>query len=533
MKPLQKYLWLSVLFLGWAFDLLFWKKPLGINFFLFTLVCLAAGSALLFSAGHRPSRNAYILLAAILLTASGTFMRQEPLTTFLNVTYSLFLMSLLAVTYTRGEWTGYGVLDYLYNLFRLWLRTGIEPLIFYLNSRHETTLAEVSSTRKRLMPILRGALLALPILAVFAGLLASADMIFQHQIVSLLEFFKLERLTEYGVRLMLIVIVAYALAGVFLLAALRAGEERQTGQGAPRVPRLLGMTEAGMILGSVTLLFGFFVSLQFRYFFGGRANIHLEGYTYAEYARRGFGELVMVAVGSLLLLLVLSALTNRRSGWQQGLFSALSAMLVGLVMVILLSAYQRLILYEAAYGFSRLRTYTHVFLVWIGVLLVAILLLEIFQRERRFALAILVTSFGFVVTLNLVNVDGLIVRQNLAREIQRRTSQETEFVALDETYFLQLSPDAIPLMTQYLQGHSLPDEVTVKVAAVLACFQHRGSLQQPLPWQAFNGSNVRARQALVSVAETLENYPVVEDERGVWVSLPAGEEFFCTQGWMD
>jgi len=79
----------------------------------------------------------------------------------------------------------------------------------------------------------------------------------------------------------------------------------------------------------------------------------------------------------------------------------------------------------------------------------------------------------------------------------------------------------------------MPDEVTVKVAAVLACFKHRRSLQQPLPWQAFNGSNVRARQALASVTEILQNYPVVEDEKGVLVSMPAREEFSCIRGWMD
>jgi len=49
--------------------------------------------------------------------------------------------------------------------------------------------------------------------------------------------------------------------------------------------------------------------------------------------------------------------------------------------------------------------------------LIAILLLEIFQREQRYALAIWITAFGFVVALNLVHVDGLILRQNLDREI--------------------------------------------------------------------------------------------------------------------
>ena len=56
-----------------------------------------------------------------------------------------------------------------------------------------------------------------------------------------------------------------------------------------------------MVLAGVALLFAAFVLVQFRYFFGGAQNIGIEGYTFAEYARRGYGELMAVAVLSLLL----------------------------------------------------------------------------------------------------------------------------------------------------------------------------------------------------------------------------------------
>ncbi len=41
--------------------------------------------------------------------------------------------------------------------------------------------------------------------------------------------------------------------------------------------------------------------LQFTYLFGGTDNINVEGFTYSEYAVRGFFELVAVAVISLIL----------------------------------------------------------------------------------------------------------------------------------------------------------------------------------------------------------------------------------------
>ena len=122
------------------------------------------------------------------------------------------------------------------------------------------------------------------------------------------------------------------------------------------------------MLGSVVILFAAFVAIQFQYFFGGQANIHIEGYTYAEYARKGFGELVAVAFFSLLLLLGLGAITRRDTESQRKTFSSLGVGLVGLVLVMLISAFQRLALYESAYGFSRLRAYTHVFMIWLALL---------------------------------------------------------------------------------------------------------------------------------------------------------------------
>ena len=131
---------------------------------------------------------------------------------------------------------------------------------------------------------------------------------------------------------------------------------------------------------------------SFQYFFGGQTNIHIDGYTYSEYARKGFGELVAVAFFSLLLLLGLGAVTRRETESHQRTFSIFGIVLVGLVLVMLLSAFQRLVLYEDAYGFSRLRTYTHVFMIWLALLLVTVVALEITRRERAAAFAMLLAS---------------------------------------------------------------------------------------------------------------------------------------------
>ncbi len=260
---------------------------------------------------------------------------------------------------------------------------------------------------------MRGLAIAVPIVVVFAALLASADVVFGRELSALLEALQLQRLPEYVFRLLYIAVAAYALTGVFLHAASQSADDKLAIDGKRLVPQFLGATEASIVLGSVAALFCAFVVVQIQYFFGGQANINVAGYTYAEYARRGYGELVAVAVFSLVMIMGLGAVTRRETATTRRLFSTLSVIVVAFVGVILVSAYQRLRLYELAYGFSRLRTYVHVSLIWVGLLLVAVVLLEILQRERHLMGVILVAALGFVLSLAALNVDGFIVKQNV------------------------------------------------------------------------------------------------------------------------
>ena len=66
----------------------------------------------------------------------------------------------------------------------------------------------------------------------------------------------------------------------------------------------LGTVEVGVILGLINLLFLSFVIFQLPYLFGGMELVqNTPDFKLAEYARRGFGELVAVAALVLPMLL--------------------------------------------------------------------------------------------------------------------------------------------------------------------------------------------------------------------------------------
>jgi len=531
MKTNPNKLWILVFALGWLFDFLFWKMKPGVNFAIFAMACLVVAFYLLLSDGLRPNRLSLSLLPLFGFFAAVTFIRAEPMTAFLAYTFTLLLMTLLAVTYLGGRWYQYTLADYVGKSLQLVGSMIGRPIIFMTNIRKEQAEVGVQPARRNIWPVVRGIVIALPIIAIFAALLASADVVFGQRLEDLINLFNIKNLPELIFRFIYILVIGYALAGVVLHASTESKDEKLANEDKPLIPPFLGYVEATIVLGSVVALFAAFVVIQFQYFFGGATNIHIDGYTYAEYARRGFGELVAVAFFALLMLLTLSAVTKRETETQRRVFSGLGVALVVLLLVMLFSAFKRLGLYEEAYGFSRLRTYTHVFLIWLGLLLIVTIALEILRKERMFTFAMLIASFGFAISLPILNVDAFIVDQNIRREVHAESNDSTN---LDTQYFLDLSDDAVPALVSAYQTPTLPDSVREKVGASLACIHYnRGLDARELQWQSFHFATFNADKALASIGKDLKGYKINSTNYPVLVTTPSGDEFSCSTYYSD
>ena len=516
-----KRLWTTTILLGLVFDLLFWKKTPGISFAIFVGLVLLSGLRLLSEEGHRPARRSLWLLAPIIFFAVMTFIRREPLTTFLNYSLTLSMMFFFALTFLGGRWLSYSFSDYAAGFFRLFGSALGRGFSFITETRRKQAELESEEKSRKFWPIIRGLLIALPVVAFFASLLSSADLVFAQRWENFIELFRLENLPEYIFRGIYILLIAYLLVGIFLYAAAKSRDKKLLGEEKPTVAPFLGFIESSIVLGSVFALFAAFVLVQFQYFFGGQANITLEGYTYSEYARRGFGELVTVAFFSLLLFISLSAITRREQPNQRKTFSALGIGLFALALVMLVSAFQRLTLYEAAYGFSRLRAYPHVFMIWLGALLTAVVVLEILRRQRAFAPAMLFALLGFAATLNLLNVDAFIVRQNVARSMGG--------AELDMAYLASLSDDAIPALAEALDEKAVSRVTHEGVAASLIChwYQNESRFNETPPWQSFHLSQWTASRTYAAINPKLDGYTYNDEDWQLHVTSPTGAEFDC------
>ncbi|MDY6874042.1 MAG: DUF4173 domain-containing protein [Chloroflexota bacterium] len=512
--PYKTLYWILAIVAAVSFDRLFWENPIGINFFLFVLLALLGGLIPLWLEKVKVPWTSYLLLAPLAFFALMAAFRAEPLTNLMNGLITVGSAVLFTVSLRSGAWPQFNLRDHLAHLFRFFLNCFAGGIRFF-SELHKDPAEEGPDTpapekkQKPLAPYLRGLLIALPVLFVLASLLASADPVFGNRLAGLFNWFEFDNLGEYLFRLIYILIIAYLLLGAYFFSLVESAKSEPKNNPNEQNSGL-GLIESSVVLGAVNLLFLVFVVLQFTYLFGGTENISVEGFTYAEYARRGFFELLAVALISLGLYYLLSMVTPRAGKRQRWLFSALGLLLVAQVGVILASALTRLGLYESAYGFTRLRTMTHFAIPWLALLLAAAAGLELTRKMARMPLAVILFLFGFGLTVNILNVDAFITRQNITRA--EALQPNDDMPALDTGYLVSLSSDAVPPLAAAFIDPDTPDELRDSLGGVLACRLADLSEQEPTPWTAWHASRARAASLLKNQADTLSAYPVSLEE---------------------
>jgi hypothetical protein len=497
--------------LGILGDGLLRATPWGLNVTLLT-VAVAAAVAVLdreFATEGRP-HVVRLGLVAIAFSAAVAWRDSSTLKTLntLGVLSALLLMTL------RFEWARFRVatiVDYAVGGF-LGLVHAVLGLLLLVGSAIKWREMRTDGWSRTVLALVRGALIALPILAVFGALLVSADVAFA-RLVSRVFAFDLEDVLGH---MLLASFLAWIAAG-FLWSLFFDSPVQAQALPRPAFVRL-GFVEVATVLVALDILFAVFVAVQVPYLFGGESYARLTtGLTFSEYYRRGFFELVTVAALVVPLQLVLHWLLRDDRPSRERMFRALAGIQVALVAMIMLSAFQRLRVYVEGYGLTELRLYTTAFLCWIGVVFVWFSVTVLRGRRQHFATGAIVSAFAVVFVLNAVNPDALIVRTNLAR-----SSGDGTF---DSRYATSLSADAVPELIESLGAMGFHDRSDV--ARDLKS-KWDGVLQPDL--RSWSLSRWRARVALsdgreaLDEADTSTGQRVTEPASGVPTTRPVETE---------
>jgi hypothetical protein len=354
---------------------------------------------------------------------------------------------------------------------------------------------------QQLWRVLAGIVITLPILLLVASLLASADTMFDHIMAKVPELFGRIQAGELIFRMIWIVVVstmifAYVWGLLFPLARkdrkreetlryLEAGDHGDHGDHIDPVPAQpaksmrIDATITVTMLIMMNAVYVLFAIVQFSYFFGGGIAALPDGVTYAEYARRGFAELVIVTVINFTLLMVTLYGVDRSSRSMDRLLRSLLALLIGCTAVMLCSAWLRLSIYERAYGFSETRLLVHAFMLFLIVLFI-IALNKLWNDRTKLMKLYIITAITAYVLINYVQIDVIVASNNIER--YEKTG------SLDGHYLGSLDYEVAPYLIELKNKHPQLSEANEAIETM----KRRLEKPEEPSWLSFNAAEWRA-----------------------------------------
>ena len=275
--------------------------------------------------------------------------------------------------------------------------------------------------------VLAGLAIAVPALVVVIPLLISSDAAFAG-LIDLLPDFDLVELVWTVLVGGVLGLICYS-RPLALRWADRGEQTRQEGKG-------LAVITMNTALGAVCAVYLAYLFSQLAYFVGGFSGILPEGFTRAEYARRGFFEMTCLA-GINLGLMTFGVGKVRREARAPGSTRGL-CLFLGLVTEFLAaSSVAKMVMYIGSYGLTRLRVLTMVIMVFLSIT-TALVAIWLYLPKLQYMKAVMVVALAMGAAVLWLDVDTQVAKYN----VEHYTSGD--LAAVDVDYLSRLGSGAVP-----------------------------------------------------------------------------------------
>ncbi|MBW9147964.1 DUF4173 domain-containing protein [Clostridium sp. CM028] len=237
------------------------------------------------------------------------------------------------------------------------------------------------------------------------------------------------------------------------------------------------------IIFMINIVYLLFSIVQFSYLYGGGDNFLPHEFTYSEYARKGFFELVAVTIINFTILLSSMKFIKKDNKTINIISNVFLTVLVAFTLNMLFSAHYKMSLYEQTYGFTYLRIFVHIFMLMLFMLFI-VAVVGIWNRRIPLNKILIVIVLSMFILVNYINVDRIIAEKNI--DIYYKTQK------IDVQYLKTLSYDAIPQILR------LKDDSNAFISSEINTYINnmKKELLEGDSWYEFNYSKYRARKVI-------------------------------------
>ncbi|MFH1286648.1 MAG: DUF4173 domain-containing protein [Candidatus Magasanikbacteria bacterium] len=408
------------------YDVFFWDLQRGLGFLVFVILFTLGFVTLSAATKQIREQKAFFLLVPISIMSFDVMLYNNDLVTRGIPWFVLILMILFCILLTLQNPNSYefsfSQIPILRNIEATFLKwaTMWNDLFRWKTDGGKTTIRKV----------VIGIIISVPLLIIFTGLFAGADVVFADFIADIFNF-NLEESTIW--RVFRTVVLTLFISSVFYVLI---SKNNILGHKKNDVRKLDG-TVVGTIFALLNVLFLIFVIIQFTYLFGGAEYVFERNLTFAEYARSGFFQLAWV-IGLSAFMLVFFYRSASHHG-SHAFLKFLKVFFIAQVIVIAISALFRMNLYQDEFGYTVKRLYVEWFIYFaVFILALSVVSIVIKWKFRNFLYTSMMLGLLALTIVSTINVDRVIVKENVDRYLNENKE-------LDEHYLLHdLSIDVLP-----------------------------------------------------------------------------------------
>ncbi|MEL7605462.1 MAG: DUF4173 domain-containing protein [Sedimentibacter saalensis] len=338
--------------------------------------------------------------------------------------------------------------------------------------------------------IILGIFISLPFVVFLLIMLSSADLVFSVKVENTLEWFSKMLDLELIFKIIFGMIAGLYLFGLIYIVFAEKKSDSQNAFFTLEIrPKNVDTIVINILLSSILLVYTLFIFIQFKYLFAG--SVLPGNLNYAEYARRGFFELIFLSFLNIGLILLTVYLYKEKIYVQRNKWSNLTKIfmmyLCAVTFVMLISSFYRMYLYDQEYGFTRLRVLVYGFLIFesIGLIITAAFIM---RPEFNIMAVYMVIGLCYYLCLNVVQIDYIIAKHNVDMYLAKETD------SLDIDYLMSLSVDASPQIARLVENNNA--DIMTRYKADLYFKNIEENYSSDSLWQSRNYSIDKAIQLI-------------------------------------
>ena len=168
---------------------------------------------------------------------------------------------------------------------------------------------------------------------------------------------------------------------------------------------------------------------------------------YAEYARSGFFQLMFISILNIIIILI--SKQSKKNKYNQ----LMSIVMVALTLIIIISSFLRMHLYEVTYGYTVLRLGVYIILVTEAILLIPTII-YILKDKFPILRCYLVISIIVYTFVNLFSIDSIITSNNINRYYEREDG-DIDIYYLENNNYDNI-PQLVKLYNDMCNNRNLP-----------------------------------------------------------------------------